>query len=136
MEKFAIYYGEYHSYYENYTWQKLPGGSHFVYEDCKAAYKLLHAIAQTPYCEILTSVPFPKKQLVVKWEDWLRLQIHKYLDDDDYPSFYWEESGFVLKKPKIIWKSFASRAERNWRYDSRDRNRIETIDNSVLYLRQ
>ena len=68
MKNFAIYHGDYSSYWGNYKWQKLPDG---CYEDprinCEAIRKLLSDMTKPLYCAIETEIPFPPKQIVLKW---------------------------------------------------------------------
>ncbi|MGK7892945.1 MAG: 3'-5' exonuclease [Xenococcus sp. (in: cyanobacteria)] len=45
MLEYAVYYGEWNDYHQNYKWQPLYGGDHSAVGDCKASLKLLNEMA-------------------------------------------------------------------------------------------
>ena len=48
METYSEFIGEVHSYFNNYKWQKLPGGDHTALGDCKATLEVIKLMAKTP----------------------------------------------------------------------------------------
>lgn len=48
METYSEFVGEIHSYFNNYRWQKLPGGDHTAIGDCKATLDVIKLMAETP----------------------------------------------------------------------------------------
>ncbi len=68
---YAQYYGDWHDYYGNYKWQKLPGGGeHRALADCQAVYRLLQKMGQREYTK--PEIPcrqFPPLQVACKWEE-------------------------------------------------------------------
>ena len=51
MEWYAQFYGDYHDYYESYTWQPL-GGNHNAVGDCLAALSLLNNMADSEIIDV------------------------------------------------------------------------------------
>lgn len=47
MEVYAEFYGQWHSYYESYTWQRLPKGGHTALSDCLATLALIKTMADS-----------------------------------------------------------------------------------------
>jgi DNA polymerase-3 subunit epsilon len=47
MELYSNFIGEMHPYFNNYKWQKLPGGDHTAIGDCKATLSVLESMAAT-----------------------------------------------------------------------------------------
>jgi DNA polymerase III epsilon subunit-like protein len=71
MKQYSRFYGQWHDYWRNYTWQKLPGGSHRAYGDAYATYKLIHMMANhkiETVPEPLEDKLFPPLQVACKWE--------------------------------------------------------------------
>ncbi len=54
MEWYAQFYGEWHDYYESYTWQPL-GGNHTAIGDCLAALELLKEMADSEIIDVKKS---------------------------------------------------------------------------------
>lgn len=76
---YAQYVGDWHNYYGNYRWQKLPGGGeHRALSDCQCVYRLLAEMAKVDYAELQPKTPyrmFPPIQLWVDWEKFWRIEI-------------------------------------------------------------
>ncbi len=67
MFKYAEYYGQWHDYYCNYTWKKLPSGNHKAKGDANACLKLVKRMAETLKCDVnITRACFPSWQLELK----------------------------------------------------------------------
>ena len=49
---YSQYCGDWHDYYQNYTWQKLPGGNHRAYGDALATHDLIYRMAQPLSCQV------------------------------------------------------------------------------------
>lgn len=47
MELYSNFVGEMHPYFNNYRWQKLPGGDHTAIGDCKATLSVIKSMAAT-----------------------------------------------------------------------------------------
>lgn len=100
MNWYAQYYGDWHDYWENYTWKKLPGGSHRALGDAIATFKLIKRMAQPMSCPVdyTTSIMFPPKQIGCTWVEWLEIAIrvkraYRYETKQSikikYPQFGW-----------------------------------------------
>ncbi len=48
MELYSEFVGDWNNYYDNYQWQKLPGGDHSAIGDCKATLEVIKLMARTP----------------------------------------------------------------------------------------
>ncbi|NJO65644.1 MAG: 3'-5' exonuclease [Richelia sp. RM2_1_2] len=74
MMQYARYYGAWHDYYENYAWQKLPGGDHTAIGDAKATHKLIKMMAAYE-AEIpqKSEAMFPPVQVFIEWKFKCRL---------------------------------------------------------------
>ena len=46
MEQYAAFVGDWHDYYESFTWQRLPGGDHTAVGDCRATLAVLQKMAR------------------------------------------------------------------------------------------
>ncbi len=49
MLEYAVYYGEWNDYHQNYKWQPLYGGDHSAVGDCQASLKLLNEMGNSSY---------------------------------------------------------------------------------------
>lgn len=99
MEWYAQYYGQWHDYWGNYTWQKLPGGSHRAHGDALACYRLIKEMAQPLSCEVIKSERlFPPRQIACRWKQWLCVKIVRYRGYGY--SAWW---GFEIKLPRFGW---------------------------------
>ena len=47
MELYSNFKGEIHPHFNNYRWQKLPGGDHTALGDCKATLSVIESMAAT-----------------------------------------------------------------------------------------
>ncbi len=99
MNWYAQYYGSWHDYYQNYTWQKLPGGSHRAKGDAIATYNLIHHMARVLSCGVSLNVPFPPFQLGVKFIPWFTISCQK-VARNQFP-LNENPKTFVIKKPQI-----------------------------------
>lgn len=45
MKKYSAFFGQWSDYYDEFRWQKLPGGDHSALGDCMAVLKLLRSMA-------------------------------------------------------------------------------------------
>lgn len=108
---YAQYYGQWHDYYGNYTWRKLPGGGeHRALADCKATYHLLQKMAEVDYDELVPKTPdrlFPPVQIACKWEVFGLLELRilgkhglrRVLKlDIKLPVFYWMKEEVASEK--------------------------------------
>jgi DNA polymerase III epsilon subunit-like protein len=95
-------YGDWHDYWENYTWKKLPGGSHRALGDARACYNLIKRMAQpmSSAVDYATSIMFPPKQIGCTWENWLEISIRLKTEKSYYPQ---EKLNLKLKYPKFGW---------------------------------
>lgn len=103
MNWYAQYFGSWHDYYQNYTWQKLPGGSHRAKGDAIATYNLIHRMAQIHSCPVSFDILFPPFQIALNFLPWLTISFSK-VDPDRrswHPKHDLDSTTFVLKKPKI-----------------------------------
>ena len=48
MERYAAFVGEWSNHFGNYSFQRLPGGTHQAIGDCRAVLKLIHVMAAAP----------------------------------------------------------------------------------------
>lgn len=95
MERYAAFVGEWHDYWQSYTWQSLPGGDHTSVGDCQAVLRLLGEMAgaelrTTPrdrlketcrriYEEACRRIDDPKN--VAKGDGWCELDQEEDLSD-------------------------------------------------------
>lgn len=77
MEQYARYYGQWNSYYGNYTWQKLPDGDHSAIGDAKATHELIKEMAvYQPQSEPKPEAKmFPPVQVFLEWKFLFRIGI-------------------------------------------------------------
>ncbi len=52
MTEYSQFIGEWSDYYKNYTWQKLPGATHNVIQDCLAVLKIIKGMANAELSQI------------------------------------------------------------------------------------
>lgn len=104
MSQYARFYGQWHDYWRNYTWQKLPGGSHRAYGDAHATYKLIHMMANhkpETVSDPLEHKLFPPLQVACKWEKFalidFRINEHAGMGSD----YYYSKKRLYLSYPKF-----------------------------------
>jgi DNA polymerase III epsilon subunit-like protein len=102
MNWYAQYYGDWHDYWENYTWKKLPGGSHRALGDARACYDLVKRMAQPMSCPVdyASRIIFPPWQIGCTWVQWLEISIRLKTDKAYYTQ---EKLNLKLKYPKFGW---------------------------------
>ncbi|PSB00506.1 3'-5' exonuclease [Merismopedia glauca] len=95
MNWYAQYYGQWHDYWGNYTWKKLPGGSHRAKGDALACYNLVKQMAEPMSCSVDYPSPlFPAKQIGCIWSDWIEVFINVY---------YKPKVRIKIQLPKFGW---------------------------------
>lgn len=73
---YSQYVGEWNGYYQNYRWQKLPGGNHRAIGDAIASYKLLARMALPLSTTARIQPPlFPPNQIFCEWRHWIEVKI-------------------------------------------------------------
>ena len=101
MKEYARYYGDWHDYYGNYTWKKIPGVVHSAIGDAKATHKLIKMMAayEPEKLEIACKM-FPPVQLSIDWEEIFNLGIFTTRESGSY---YWECPKFniAIRIPRL-----------------------------------
>lgn len=108
MLMYAEFYGEWSGYWENYKWQKLPGGSHRANGDAKACYELVRMMAAAIDKNLLfdpkPEALFPPIQLACEWEPWIEFAYRNLIHKDGYWGGRFRKF-FTLSYPKFYWKN-------------------------------
>lgn len=101
MEWYAQYVGNWHRYYGNYKWQKLPQAGHRAAGDAWACREVVKKMALPPYCHVEYSRMFPPVQLFCEWREMAKVEFSwKCLSD----RYYADSKKFSFSFPVFKWQ--------------------------------